>query len=296
MEQAAQDPSIPALDRSSRQRRPAFLQTASLAVLLLAALLGPGSAAAQDPGSPAGQARPDGQRGSNVLRIGSDGASPPYSLLDPARNELTGFDIDLMRAVCTRLDRPCEFRQREYDRLLNGLARGRVDVVVGGLEIGTDDRMRIAFSSPYLRVPVGVLVAAQAPAPDLDPGALADQPIGAVDATRAADFAQATFPQSRLSTYGRLEDAILDMLAGRIVLVVADRLSIAEWLSRPDGIHVRHAGDLPYDPAILGEGLGIAVRPSDTMLRRQIDAALDKLRADGTMTTIARRWLPFDPP
>lgn len=267
-----------------------------LVACLLAALLGPGSALAQDTAPPASQARPEGQRGDAVLRIGSDGASPPYSLLDPARNELTGFDIDLMRAVCARLDRPCEFRQREYDRSLGALKRGRIDAVVGGLEINGDDRMRIAFAGPYLRVPAGILVPVAAPAPDLAPGALADEPIGAVDATRTADLARTMFPQARLSTYGRLEDAILDMMAGRIVLVISDRLSIAGWLARPDGGHVRHAGDLPYDPAILGEGLGIALRPSDTLLRRQIDAALGSLRGDGTIAAIARRWLPFDPP
>ena len=232
----------------------------------------------------------------SILRVGSDGASPPFSQFDPTRNELVGFDIDLMQALCARIGRTCEFRQREYDRLISGLQRGRVDAVVGGLEINADDRLRLAFSMPYLRIPVGVLVPAEAPDPDLDPAALADRPIGAVDATRAADFARGAFPQARLSLYGRLEDAVLDMLAGRTVLVIGDRLSLSAWLTRPDGVHVRHAGDLPYDPALLGDGLGIALRPGDTLLRRQIDTALEKLRAEGAITAIARRWLPFDPP
>ena len=279
------------------RQRPATIQRrrgnrAWLASLLVAAALGSGAdARAQDPGrEPAAGPRID-----NVLRVGSDGASPPYSLLDPARNELTGFDIDLMRAICERLGRPCEFRQREYDRLMTGLARGRVDVVVGGLEINTDDRMRISFSAPYLRVPVGVLVPVDAPAPDLG-ATLEDEAIGAVDGTPAADLARARFPKARLSVYGRLEDAVLDMLAGRIAIVLGDRLSLAGWLARPDGVHVRHAGDLPYDPAVQGDGLGIAFRPGDTLLRRQVDAALGALRDDGTIRTLGQRWLPFAPP
>lgn len=276
--------------RDGRTRLAALL--AVVVMLATPGLVGDARAQHTIPGrEPTGDPRID-----NILRVGSDGASPPYSQLDPARNELTGFDIDLMRAVCERLGRPCEFRQREYDRLMAGLARGRVDVVIGGIEISTDDRMRVAFSTPYLRVPVGVLVPAAAPSPDLDATTLEDEAIGAVDGTRAADLARARFPAARLSVYGRLEDAVLDMLAGRIVLVVADRLSLAGWLARPEGIHVRHAGDLPYDPALLGEGIGIALRPSDTLLRRQIDATLTDLRNDGTIRTLGRRWLPFDPP
>jgi len=49
-------------------------------------------------------------------------------------------------------------------------------------------------------------------------------------------------------------------------------------------------GEKVTDKAYFGTGLGIAVRQGNTELQSKFDAALDKVKANGTYKTIYSKW------
>ena len=90
---------------------------------------------------------------------------------------------------------------------------------------------------------------------------------------------------------------LLDLLLGRLDLVLGDQLLLDQgFLRKEQGRGFAFVGEPPSDPRLLGDGLGVAVRPDDPDLRAALDAAVAALTESGVLTTLARRWFGDLPP
>jgi ABC-type amino acid transport substrate-binding protein len=45
---------------------------------------------------------------------------------------------------------------------------------------------------------------------------------------------------------------------------------------------------------VLGHGTGMGFRKEDTALRAEVDAAIEAMRADGTLATLSQKWFGSD--
>lgn len=83
-----------------------------------------------------------------------------------------------------------------------------------------------------------------------------------------------------------------DLVAGRLdaTLVLAPA-GQKGFLSRPNGEGFAFVGQPVRDDKILGSGIAFGVRKGDDALRKQLDAAIEKLQADGTVKSLARKYL-----
>ena len=95
--------------------------------------------------------------GGGVLRIGTEGVYAPFSYHDPATNELTGYDIDVARAVGEKLGRPVEFVETPWDSIFAALEANRFDVVANQVTITPERQAKYDLSEPYA-VGEGVIV------------------------------------------------------------------------------------------------------------------------------------------
>ena len=87
----------------------------------------------------------------HVLRVGTTGDYRPFTALDKASGEYSGFDIDMARALAKALGVSIAFAPTTWSGLAQGLAEGDFDIAMGGVSV-TLDRQRIGFfSAPYLR-------------------------------------------------------------------------------------------------------------------------------------------------
>ncbi|MEM9224062.1 MAG: transporter substrate-binding domain-containing protein, partial [Pseudomonadota bacterium] len=48
------------------------------------------------------------------LRIGTEGAYPPFNFFD-ADNNLIGFDVDIAKALCAEMNAECTFVAQDWD-------------------------------------------------------------------------------------------------------------------------------------------------------------------------------------
>ncbi len=234
-----------------------------------------------------------GVRADDALVIASEGARPPYNFLD-ANNELAGFEIDLGRALCLRLHRPCRFVTQDWDGLIPGLLAHQYDAVMAALEINDERRAKIAFSLPYARVPASFVVRQDAPDVAIAPASFAGKTIGVVEQSSAQALLDDTYKDAKPKTFASLEEAMLDLAEGRLDAVLADRMEVTDFLkTRHEGQCCRILGDAPRDVAIFGEGIGIGLRQGDVALRESIDAALQAMIDDGTFTRIRSPYFDF---
>ena len=228
------------------------------------------------------------------LRIASEGARPPFNFLDA--NELAGFEIDLGREICLRLQRACVFVPQDWDSLIPGLLAHQYDAVMAALDITDDRRAQVEFSIPYVRMPA-VLVAQKTSAlKDAAPESLSGKTIGVEDGSAAqALLDEPVWKVVKPKVFASLEDAMLDLAEGKIDGVIADKLVTSDFLtSRREGQCCRMVADVARDPGIFGEGIAVALRKTDVALREAIDAALTAMIADGTFKRIQAKYFGFD--
>lgn len=84
-----------------------------------------------------------------VLRVGTEPAFAPFEFQKEGSNEFTGFDMDLIRAIGTKLGYKVEISSMGFDALIPALNSGNIDVAIAGMSI-TDERKKVVvFSDPY---------------------------------------------------------------------------------------------------------------------------------------------------
>ena len=227
-----------------------------------------------------------------TLRIASEGARPPYNYLD--NNELAGFEIDLGRALCAQMKVSCTFVTQDWDGLISGLRHDRFDAIMAAMEITDARREKIDFSKPYVRMPPALITGRDSPLSDPSPEGLAGHTIGVEADGPHQAFLDDVYKKSDIRRYGTIEDAELDLAAGRIDTVIGDKDALHDFLkNRKEGHCCRLMPDIPRDANYFGDGIGIGVRKSDPALKARLDAALDVVMADGTFDKLADKYFGF---
>ena len=257
------------------------MKTFSLAALIAAVLAAPAAAPAlaQD-GEPM------------ELRIGTEGAYPPFNYFDTEGN-LVGFDIDIANALCTAMDAECTFVTQDWDGMIPALRANRFDAVIASMSITPARDEVIDFSEKYYNTPPAIAVpkASDVTLEDIQAGRSV---LGAQSATTHANYAEEYFSDAELRRYNTPEEYKLDMASGRIDAVIDDVVVLSEWLDSPDGACCEILTTLTPDPVINGPGVGVAVREGDDALAGAFSEAIQTIRDNGVYQEINEKWFDFD--
>ena len=227
------------------------------------------------------------------LRIGVEGAYPPFSYVE-ADGTLAGFDIDIANALCAAMDRQCEMVQQEWDGMIPALKAHKFDAIVASMSITEERKRQVDFTNKYYQTPARVVAPKGADFTDT-PDGLAGKRLGVQRGTTHQCYAEKMFPKAELVLYGTQEEVFKDLAIGRLDAQLSDSLIAKEgFLDKPEGADFAFLGTDHLDVECYGEGVGIAVRKGDDALREALNAAILKIREDGTYKTINDKYFPFD--
>ena len=241
-----------------------------------------------------------GTASAETLRVGTEGAYPPYNATD-ASGKLVGFEIDLANELCKRTQMTCEIIQQDWDGMIPALMNKRYDAIMAGMSVTQERLKQIAFSKPYSTTPAwfvsakdGVLKDAKTLA-DIQ-AALKGKSVGVQRSTIHQNFLEAKVPGAEVKLYDTQDDLNLDLQNGRIDAGLADSLGWKDFLASDAGKAYDHFGPglTGKDDPIFGLGVGIGLRQEDTALKTKLDKALDEVNADGTLTKLSVQWFGFD--
>jgi ABC-type amino acid transport substrate-binding protein len=130
---------------------------------------------------------------------------------------------------------------------------------------------------------------------EFTPDGLAGKVLGTQRATIHENFMRDNFPKSDIRVYATQDEANADLAAGRLDLVLADSVALKEgFLKTADGACCELIGPAYTDPKWFGEGAGIAIRKGETDLVDAFNAAIKKIRDDGTYKKINAQYFDFD--
>ncbi|CAN7473891.1 ABC transporter substrate-binding protein [Pararhizobium sp. LjRoot238] len=237
----------------------------------------------------AGTAMAEGEK----IVIGTEGAYPPFNNLE-SDGSLTGFDIDIAKALCEEMKAECTFVTQDWDGIIPALISKKFDAIIASMSITAERKEKVDFTNKYYNTPPAIAVPKDSPITEATEDALDGKTLGAQSATTHSNYAEAHMKKSELKLYPTSEEYKLDIVNGRIDGVVDDIVVLSEWLKTADGACCKLLGALPIDPVINGEGAGIAVRKGDDALREKFNTAIDAIRKNGKYKEINDKYFPFD--
>ncbi|MCT4783343.1 MULTISPECIES: transporter substrate-binding domain-containing protein [Exiguobacterium] len=86
---------------------------------------------------------------SGTLTVGTAGTLYPASFRAEESDELTGFDVELMKEIGQRLDLEVQFKEMAFDNMLTSVQNGQIDVAANDISVTEDRKEKFAFSTPY---------------------------------------------------------------------------------------------------------------------------------------------------
>lgn len=208
-----------------------------------------------------------------TLRMGSEGAYPPYNFVN-AKGELDGFEIELGNELCKRIGAECTWVKNDWDTIIPNLVAGNYDTIMAGMNISEERKKSVAFSTAYTPPPPSAYLAKSADA-DIK-GNVAAQ-VNTIQASHVSETG------ATLIEFPTGEETIAAVRNGEADAVFADRDFLVPFEKDSNGELVWVTGQ---DRVLLGEGIGIGMRKSDTALKERFDKAIEAMKADGSLDAL----------
>ena len=216
---------------------------------------------------------------------------PPFVYRD-AENQLTGFNVDLARAICQELDTSCSLRIKEFSGLLPALEEEEGDAIISGLARTGDLMERLSFSHDYLKLPARFIVRA-GQEKTFGADAIAGARISVEAGSRHEAFAERFWPEAILVPFDTVEAARTALVNNEADAHFGDGLSLSFWLNSTAAADCcRFAGGPWLEPGYFDEGLSIAMRKDDAAIREAINYALRRLQQTGVYRELYLRYFP----
>ncbi len=211
----------------------------------------------------------------NTVRMGTEGAYPPYNFINDA-GEVDGFERELGDELCVRAALTCEWVVNDWDSIIPNLVSGNYDTIIAGMSITAERDEVIDFTQNYTQPDASAYMALSA---DVN---LSGAVIAAQTNTIQASFVAAS--GATLVEFSTPEETVAAVKNGEADAVLADKSYLVPVADADNSLVLLAQQEL------IGGGVGMGVRESDNDLRDKFDAAIASMKADGSLNALIAKW------
>lgn len=228
------------------------------------------------------------------VRVAIEGAYPPFSQVSP-EGELVGFDVDIAKALCEAMGAEAVLVAQDWDGMIPGLLARKYDTIIASMSITEERLKKVDFTNKYYQTPAKFMVK-KGLIPEFSIDALKGKVVGVQRETIHDKYLTDIYGKDvEIKRYGSLDEAYLDVEAGRIDIVMADSVALMEgFLNQEKGKDYEFVGPDMVDPKFFGPGIGAAVRKQDTDLKEKLNQAIETIRSNGTYEKIQNKYFNFN--
>jgi polar amino acid transport system substrate-binding protein len=228
-----------------------------------------------------------------AIRFLTDSDFPPFNYFDED-NVLTGFNVDVARALCLELNLACDIQVRAWDQLLPALAKGEADAVVASHVVSPNALKVVDFTDRYYFTPARFAGKRGASRIDITPEGLEGRRIAVTKGTAHEAYLRAFFRDSTIRVFETVELARDALIVGSADFLFDDGISLAFWLNGTASRACCEFKGGPFaEPKYFGDGIGIAIKRGDTELKNLINTALRRMRENGRYEELLLRYFPL---
>ncbi len=209
--------------------------------------------------------------------------APPMAFRD-ADGRLTGFSVEVARAVCAEMKARCEFQVMVLDRVVDALAGGEIDIAAVSLLDTPERRRRILLAQPILRS-----VTLWFARPGVEPGQRGLR-IAVVKGSAQEAYARAqNWDTVGVPTSGDLGAPLLAGVAHAAIVPMNTSLHLQ---SNKDFQRLGLAATVMKVPELVGNA-SFGINPRRPELKTAVDDALERIKRNGVYERINTQFLPF---
>jgi len=211
----------------------------------------------------------------SVIRMGTEGAYPPWNFLNDA-GEVDGFERELGDELCRRAELTCEWVTNDWDSIIPNLVSGNYDTIIAGMSITAERDQVIDFTQNYSQ-PDPSAYLAMSDDIDVDGAVLAAQ----TNTIQAAFIAENGWT---LVEFATPEETIAAVKSGEADAVLADKSYLTPIEAEdPDLVFLARS-------ELIGGGVGMGIRESDTELKEKFNMAIQSMKDDGSLNALIEKW------
>ena len=215
------------------------------------------------------------------LTMATNAAFPPYEMTTDA-GEFEGIDIETAQAIADKLGLELQIDDMDFDAALLSVQQGKADIVMAGVTV-TDERKNVMdFSDSYatgiqsIIVPEGSDIAS--------PDDLAGKKIGTQRGTTGYIYCSDDFGDDAVVAYDDGLTAVQALNNGQVDAVVIDNAPAKEFVAANPGLVI-------LETSYAEEDYAIGMAKGNTALEDAVNAALEELKADGTLQSIVDKYI-----
>lgn len=219
-------------------------------------------------------------KAATVLKMGTNATFQPYEYKEG--EEFKGIDIDIAEAVAKELGMELEVVDMEFDSIITSVQKGEVDFGMAGMTVTDERKAEVDFTSSYATGVQVVIVPEGSDIKTIED--LDGKKIGTQLGTTGDIYSKDDYGEENVVSYSKGADAIIALKGGDVDAVIIDNEPAKAFVADNDGLTI-----LDTEYAI--EDYAIAVAKDNTELLDKINAALEKLTADGTIDKIIAEYI-----
>ena len=201
-----------------------------------------------------------------------------------------GAEADMARLLGRSLGRPVRFVPRSFHDLIPSLLAGEIDIIMAGMTITDERKVRINFSDYYLRSGLAVAMRADRVREfdSLQSLRAHAQAVGVIGGSIADGYVRRNFPDTiQVLRLAKPSDAPFELKNRRIDIFIDDAPSIA-WVVSSNASEIQGF----FEPLTV-HSYGWGISKGNPELLNQANAVLAQWKKDGTLERILRRWIPY---
>ena len=228
------------------------------------------------------------QRG--VLRVGMEPGYMPFELTNQ-RGEIIGFDVDIARRMADAMGVRLELVSTAWDGIIPALLTDKFDIIMSGMTLTQQRNLSVNFANPYIVVGQTVLIRKEI-ADEVKSYRDLNNPkfkVASKLGTTGEQAVQRMIPRAQYVSFETEQEAVLDMLNGKVHAVVYDLPLLSITYAQ------RNEGNLVFlDEPFTHEPLAWAIRRGNYDFLNWLNNFLNQIKSDGTYEQIYDKWFVSD--
>ncbi|MCG7657700.1 amino acid ABC transporter substrate-binding protein [Wielerella bovis] len=223
-----------------------------------------------------------------VITVGTEGTYAPFTYHD-ASGKLTGYDVEVARAVAEKLGVQVEFKETQWDGMMAGLKAGRFDIVANQVALTSPERQAtFDKAEPYTWSGAAMMARAD----DDRFKSLAD--IKGIKATQtlSSNYGEmAREAQAEIVPVDGMAQALTLVQQKRAELTLNDELSFLDYLKKNPDSGLKIVWTAPEEQKV---GAGLIVNKGNDEALAKLSEATKALHEDGTLKRLGEQFFGKD--
>lgn len=262
-----------------------YLKFTFVALLVFSLVAFAGCGGKEEANAPQGEGQQENTE-EKVYIVGTEPTFPPFEMLDETTGEITGFDIELIKAIADDQGFKVEVQNLGFDGLIPAVQTGNIDIVASGMSIRLDRAEQVDFSEPY--IDAGLAIAVPVNNEDIQgeedlAGKTVAVQIGTTGAAKAQELKDAGIIKE-IKTFNTVDVVMMELINGGVDAVINDLPVTEAYMAKQPG-KIKIVGDV-----LESDSYGFAVRKGNTELLEKINAGLNNLKENGTFDELLAKY------